>query len=53
MIILHFFDYTIDSHKKNTNTNRLLNKRTAAPYLIYGEQTGETKKVKKIILAKK
>ena len=42
-----FFFYTIDLHEHSTKTKSLLNKRTTEPYLIYGYQVGETKKVKK------
>ena len=42
-----FFFYTTDSQKHNTKTKSLLNKRTTELYLIYGDQIGETKEVKK------
>ena len=41
------FFYTIDLHKYNSKTKSLLNKRTADSYLIYGDEIGETKKLKK------
>ena len=47
-LFYHFtalFFYTIDL--RNTKTKSELNKRTTEPYLIYGDQIGETKKVKK------
>ena len=40
----YFLFYTIDLHKDNTNTKSLLNQHTTEPYLIYGNQIGETKK---------
>ena len=40
-----FFFYTVDLHKDNTNTKSLLNERTTEPYLIFGDQIGEMKKV--------
>ena len=45
--VFFFFFYTTDLHKHNTKTKSLLNKRATEPYLIYGDQIGETKKVKK------
>ena len=42
------FFYTAHLHKHNTKTKSLLNKYTTEPYLIYGNQIGDTKKVKKI-----
>ena len=47
-LFYHFtvlFLYTIDL--RNTKTKSELNKRTTEPYLIYGDQIGEMKKVKK------
>ena len=39
------FFYTTHLHKHNTKTKSLLNKYTTEPYLIYGSQIGDTKKV--------
>ena len=46
-ICIDFFFYAIDLHKHNTKAKSLLNKHTTEPYLIYGDQIGETKKAKK------
>ena len=47
LTIYWFFFYTTDLHKHNTKTISLLNKCTTKPYLIYGDQIREIKKVKK------
>ena len=49
-IYICFFYTTNDLHKNNTKTKSKLNKRTTEFYLIYGDQIGETRKVKIKIL---
>ena len=46
-LLMTIFFYTIDLH--STKTKSKLNKRTTEPYLIYGDQIGETRKSKKNI----